>query len=108
MAWVPGGNVMAKVIGLPEALAASTSGFRAFGSAATLPLSAFARLMDWPLRLRIHGMTMGIFGAPPSPMVEAMGMPMSMCVAWMSPLASESRMAAQLAPLVMVELMPYF
>ena len=41
-------------------------------------------------------------------MVEAMGMPRSMWVAWMSPFESESRMAAQLAPLVTVELMPYF
>src|SRR4029453_369811 len=35
-------------------------------------------------------------------------MPVSMWVAWMSPLESESRMAAQLAPLVTVELIPYF
>lgn len=41
-------------------------------------------------------------------MVEASGMPMSMCVAWMEPLERLSRMAAQLAPLVTVELMPYF
>jgi hypothetical protein len=53
-------------------------------------------------------MIIGFFGAPPSPMVEAMGMPVSMCVAWMSPLVRESRMAAQLAPLLTVELMPYF
>jgi hypothetical protein len=31
-----------------------------------------------------------------------------MWVAWLSPLASESRMAAQLAPLAMVALIPYF
>ena len=99
---------MAKVIGLPDALAASTSGLRALGSAPTLPLSAFERLIDWPLRLSSQGMTIGTLGAPPRPMVEAMGMPMSMWVAWMSPLASESRIAAQLAPLVTVELMPYF
>ena len=35
-------------------------------------------------------------------------MPMSMCVAWMSPFESESRMAPQLAPFTTVELMPYF
>ena len=35
-------------------------------------------------------------------------MPISMCVAWMSPFDSESRMAAQLAPFTTVELMPYF
>src|SRR5439155_7099679 len=53
-------------------------------------------------------MIIGFFGAPPRPIVLAMGMPMSMCVAWMSPLPSESRIAAQLAPLLTVELMPYF
>src|SRR6478735_8847980 len=42
------------------------------------------------------------------PIVEAMGIPRSMCVPWMSPFESESRMAAQLAPFTTVELMPYF
>ena len=64
--------------------------------------------MDWPLRFSSQGAIIGTFGAPPSPIVEAMGMPMSMWVAWISPFASESRMAAQLAPFVIVELMPYF
>src|SRR3954469_19116690 len=53
-------------------------------------------------------MTMGSFGAPSRPSVEAMGIPVSMWVAWMSPLESESRMAAQLAPFTTVESMPYF
>ena len=53
-------------------------------------------------------MTIGFFGEPSRPIVEAMGMPSSMCVAWMSPFESESRMAAQLAPFTTVELMPYF
>ena len=35
-------------------------------------------------------------------------MPISMCVAWMEPEERLSRMAAQLAPFVTVELMPYF
>jgi len=99
---------MAKGMGAPAALAASTSGLSALGSAATLPLSELVRLIDWPLRLSNQGMIIGFLGAPPRPMVDAMGMPMSMWVAWMSPLDSESRMAAQLAPLVTVELMPYF
>ena len=64
--------------------------------------------MAWPLRLSIQGMTMGFTGEPPRPMVEAKGMPMSMWVAWMSPELSMSRMAAQLAPFLMVALMPYF
>ena len=53
-------------------------------------------------------MIIGFLGEPSRPIVEAMGMPRSMCVAWMSPLESESRMAAQLAPFTMVALMPYF
>jgi hypothetical protein len=64
--------------------------------------------MDWPLRLMIEGMITGFFSEPKSPMVEAMGIPISMWVPWISPLESESRMTAQLAPLLTVELMPYF
>src|SRR5258707_7726446 len=64
--------------------------------------------MDWPLRFNSQGMIIGRFGEPRRPIVEAIGMPISMCVAWISPFASASRMAAQLAPLLTVELMPYF
>jgi len=32
------------------------------------------------LRLSNHGITIGFFGEPSSPIVLAMGMPMSMCV----------------------------
>src|SRR5687768_13383156 len=99
MAWVPGGKVMAKVMGEPLALASMTSDFSALGSAPTFPLRSALRVIDWPLRLRSQGMIIGFLGEPSRPMVEAMGMPISMCVAWMSPLDSESRMAAQLAPL---------
>src|SRR6266480_451109 len=108
MAWVPGGKVMAKVIGVPLALASRASGLSAFGSAATLPFSSALREIDCPLRLSIQGMIIGFFGEPSRPMVDAMGIPVSMWVAWMSPLDSESRMAAQLAPLATTELMPYF
>src|SRR5690242_7858133 len=108
MAWVPGGNVMAKVNGVPLALASITIGFSAFGSAPTLPFSSAFRLIDWPLRFIIQGMTIGFFGDPSRPMVEAMGMPVSMCVPWMSPFDRASRTAAQLACLATVELMPYF
>ena len=41
-------------------------------------------------------------------MVEASGMPMSMCVACSEPLERLSRIAAQLAPFVTLELTPYF
>jgi hypothetical protein len=53
-------------------------------------------------------MIIGFFGAPARPIVDAIGMPMSMCVPWLSPLLSESRIAAQFAPLATVALMPYF
>src|SRR5262245_10028738 len=53
-------------------------------------------------------MIIGFLGAPSRPIVEAMGIPVSIWVAWMSPFESESRIAAQLAPLITVELMPYF
>src|SRR5262249_32290601 len=106
--WVPGGNVMAKVSGEPFFLASSTSGLSADASPATLPFRSARTVMACPLRLSSQGITIGFLGAPRGPIVEAMGMPMSMCVAWMSPFDRESRMAAQLAPLTMVELIPYF
>src|SRR5438105_9153840 len=80
----------------------------AFASAATLPFHSVLREMAWPLRLSSHGITMGFFGEPRRPIVDASGMPMSICVAWMEPVERLSRMAAQLAPFVTVELMPYF
>ena len=108
MAWVPGGNVIANVIGLPCAFAASAIGLSAFGSAPTFPFSSALREIACPLRLSIHGMTSGFLGEPSRPRVDAIGIPKSMCVAWMSPFKSESRIAAQLAPFTTVELIPYF
>src|SRR5436190_13961253 len=64
--------------------------------------------MDWPFRLSSQGMIIGFFGAPSRPRVDAIGIPISMWVPWMSPLESASRIAAQLAPLLTVELIPYF
>src|ERR1043165_1408945 len=64
--------------------------------------------MDCPFRLRIQGMTIGFFGDPRRPIVEAIGIPSSMCVAWISPLERESRIAAQLAPFETVDWIPYF
>src|SRR6185369_3052 len=108
MACVPGGNVMAKIKGSPRFLAFSTNGLMAAGSAATLPRHSVFNEMAWPLRFRSHGIIIGFFGEPARPMVLASGMPMSIWVAWMVPLERLSRMAAQLAPLVTVESMPYF
>jgi hypothetical protein len=53
-------------------------------------------------------MTIGFFGEPSRPIVEAIGIPKSMCVPWMSPAESESRMAAQFAPFETVDSIPYF
>src|SRR3954471_10650650 len=108
MAWVPGGKVMANVSGSPSDLALSTIGFRALGSAATLPFHSAFNVIACPFRLRSQGIIIGFLGDPKRPMVEAMGMPISICVACRSPLESESRMAAQLAPFEITELMPYF
>src|SRR5713101_7194671 len=99
---------MAKVSVWPFFFASSTNGLRGFGSACTFPLNLFESEMLCPLRFSIQGMTIGLLGAPKRPIVEAMGMPVSMCVAWMSPFESASRMAAQLAPFAMVELIPCF
>src|SRR2546430_17684467 len=98
MACVPGGNVMAKVIGVPFAFASSTSGFSAFGSSFTAPFHSFLSVMLWPLRLIIQGIIIGFFGDPRRPIVEAIGMPVNMCVAWLVPLDSESRFRAHMAP----------
>src|SRR6266487_4418843 len=99
---------MAKESGSPSFLACSTRSLMALGSAPTLPFHSLLRVIAWPLRLSNQGMIIGFFGEPSRPMVEAIGMPVSMWVAWISPLESESRMAAQLAPLLTTELRPYF
>src|SRR5688572_22955201 len=53
-------------------------------------------------------MIIGFFGEPDSPMVDASGMPISMCVACSEPEERLSRIAAQFAPFVTLELIPYF
>ena len=53
-------------------------------------------------------MIIGLTGEPASPIVEASGMPRSMCVAWFSPIVSLSRMAAHDASFDTVEWMPNF
>src|SRR6266852_4190956 len=95
---------MANVSGSPSPCACLTSGFSALGSSEILPFHSVFNEMAWPFRFNSQGMIIGFFGEPARPMVEAMGM----CVAWMVPLLKLSRMAAQFAPLVTVELMPYF
>src|SRR5258708_29845559 len=99
---------MAKASGSPSLAAFSTNGFNALGSLEIFPFHSALSVMAWPFRLSSQGMIIGFFGEPARPIVEAMGIPISMCVAWMDPVLRLSRMAAQFAPLVTVELMPYF
>src|SRR2546425_6061685 len=77
---------MANVSGSPSPCACLTSGFSALGSSEILPFHSVFNEMAWPFRFNSQGMIIGFFGEPASPMVEAMGMPMSMCVTWMVPL----------------------
>src|SRR5688572_9825938 len=108
MACVPGGNVIANVIGLPAALALSTSGLSACGVFTPAALSLLSSEIAWPLRLRSQGMTIGFTGEPASPIVEAIGIPISMWVAWLSPIDSLSRMTAHDASFDTVDWMPNF
>ena len=72
---------MAKVIGLPALLASSASGLSACGVRDPLRQRSFSSVIAWPLRFRYKGMIIGFTGEPRSPMVDAYGMPRSMCVA---------------------------
>src|SRR5258708_32205390 len=96
---------MAKVNGVPEDLARSTYGFISPAVLTTF-LNLLARVIACPLRLSIHGMINGFMGEPSRPMVEANGMPVSMCVAWFSPSESLARMAAHDASLEITEPTP--
>ena len=51
-------------------------------------------------------MIIGFTGDPASPIVEASGMPISMCVAWLSPIDSLSRMTAHDASFEMIDSIP--
>ena len=53
-------------------------------------------------------MTRFFFGEPKSPIVEAKGMPKSMCVAWFSPRVNRSRITAQDASFEMIDSIPCF
>jgi hypothetical protein len=105
---VPGGNVIANASGWPAALALSASGLICAGVLAPAAFSLLFSVIAWPLRFSSHGITIGFTGDPASPIVEAKGMPISMCVAWFSPSDSLSRMTAQDASFDTIELMPNF
>src|SRR5690349_14668033 len=106
MACVPGGNVIAKDNGAPAALALSTKGFTSLADLTPASLNLLLNVIAWPLRLSSHGMTIGFTGDPASPIVEASGMPISMWVAWLSPIDSLSRMTAQEASFEITDSMP--
>jgi hypothetical protein len=108
IACVPGGNVMANVSGSPAAFALSASGLICEGCFTPAAFSLLFSVMAWPFRFSSHGMTIGFTGDPASPIVEASGMPISMCVAWFSPSDSLSRMTAHDASFEMTELIPNF
>jgi hypothetical protein len=65
-------------------------------------------VIAWPLRLSNQGITIGFTGDPARPIVDASGMPMSMCVAWFSPSESLSRMTAHDASFEITDSMPNF
>src|SRR6266851_9433697 len=108
IAWVPGGNVIANVNGSPAALALAAIGLTSFAVLTPACLSLLLRVIAWPLRFSSHGITIGFTGEPARPIVEANGMPISMCVAWFSPIDSLSRITAQDASFEITESMPYF
>ena len=70
MAWVPGGKVIAKVIGLPAFLASSTIGFNCCGVRTPLAFKSFSKVIAWPLWLISNGIIIGFTGEPSSPMVD--------------------------------------
>src|SRR6266849_840777 len=106
IAWVPGGNVIANVNGWPAALALAAIGVTSFAVLTPACLSLLLRVIAWPLRFSSHGITIGFTGEPARPIVEANGMPISMCVAWFSPIDSLSRMTAHDASLEMTDSIP--
>src|SRR6476660_5605086 len=108
MAWVPGGYVMAKVSGAPDALALSACGFTSFAERTPAAFNLLFKVIACPLRFSSHGITMGFTGDPMRPIVDANGIPISMCVAWFSPRLSLSRITAHEASFETTESMPYF
>jgi hypothetical protein len=58
------------------------------------------------LRFSSHGITIGFTGEPARPIVDANGMPRSMCVAWFSPIDSLSRITAHDASFEMTASIP--
>ena len=94
MACVPGGKVIANDSGSPAAFALSANGLTAAGVRAPALFNLLLSVIACPFRLRSHGITIGFTGDPARPIVEASGIPISMCVAWLSPIESLSRMTA--------------
>jgi hypothetical protein len=73
--------------------------------------AAFSLLFSviaWPFRLSSHGMIIGFTGEPARPIVDASGIPRSMCVPWLSPTFILSRITAHDASFDTTELIPNF
>src|SRR5438094_830558 len=81
IAWVPEGNVIANVSGSPLAFAFSAIGLMSFAVLTPASFSLLLRVIAWPFRFSIHGITIGLTGDPSRPIVEANGIPISMWVA---------------------------
>src|SRR6266446_9675392 len=71
IACVPGGYVIANVMGLPLAFASSASGLTCCGVFTPLSRSDFVSVIAWPFRLRYIGMIIGFCGDPWRPIVAA-------------------------------------
>src|SRR5687767_13717842 len=71
IAWVPGGYVIANVIGVPLALASSASGRSCDGVFTPRSSSDLVRVIACPFRFRYIGMIIGFTGEPWSPIVAA-------------------------------------
>ena len=84
------------------------SGLTSAGFLTPAFFSVLFSVIAWPLRLSSHGITIGLTGDPARPIVDASGIPISMCVAWLSPIVSLSRMTAHDASFDTIESMPNF
>src|SRR5678815_1357834 len=92
----------------PDALDLPAIGFTAAGVFTPAAFSLLFSVIAWPLRFSSHGITIGFTGDPASPIVEASGMPISMCVAWFSPSDSLSRITAHDASFEITDSIPNF
>ena len=107
IACVPGGNVIANVSGSPAAFALSASGFTSFGVFTPACFQLVVQRDRLAVAIEQPGDDHRLHRrARPEPIVDANGMPISMCVAWFSPIDSLSRITAHDASFEMTESIP--